>query len=186
MIGKEFISAFIQKNRRILPGAAVIFILGSLLLIRSGYGYHLSFQEEIEVKNELYKVTASALTNNDNLEKLIKKAEERLKAIEGGLLEAERPPIAAAKLQKAVKEISSKNGIAIVSERTLPFMEHGNYLKIPVEFQLKADAKRLKNFLYEVAASHLIMGISELKVRVDDSGRLDIIITIEGLMSKEG
>lgn len=186
MISKGSISTLIQKNRRILPGVAIIFILASLLLIRSGYGYHLSFLEEIEVKNELYMASASALASKDELEKIIKKAEGRIKALEGGLLEAERPPIAAAKLQKAVKAIASKNGIPIVSERALLFAENGDYLKIPVEFKLKADARSLRSFLYEIATSPLIMGVSELKIRVDDSKRLDILVTIEGMMSKEG
>lgn len=186
MISKGSIAALIQKNRRILPGVAIIFILVSLLLFRSGYGYHLSFREEIEVKNELYMLTASALASKDELEKIIKKAEGRLKAFERGLLEAERPPIAAAKLQKAVKAIALKNGIPIVSERALLFAEDDDYLKIPVEFKLKADTKSLKDFLYEITASPLIMGVSEIKIRVDDSKRLDILITIEGMMSKEG
>lgn len=184
MIGKELISGFIQKNRRILPGMAVIFILATLLIIRSGYGYHNSFQEEIEVKRELYLATAETLTGDDELEKLIRKAEGRLKSLEGGLLEANRPPIAAAKLQKAVKDIASRNGLSIISERAIPFVDGGNYLKIPVEFQLKSDTDKLTKFLHELAASPLIMGVSELKVRVDDSRRLDVTVTIEGMMSK--
>ncbi|MBI5885123.1 MAG: hypothetical protein HZB85_00865 [Deltaproteobacteria bacterium] len=187
MITMRTVSRLFEKNRRLSAGIALIIILASLILIRAGYRYHLSVRQEIETKAELYSISAAFLSDSSGVEELLRSAEKKADTFEKGLLAAERPPVAAAKLQKAFREISKKRGVVVSSERMLPFSEEGVYLKIPVEFQFRAEMYQVKDMMYDIISSPMVIGVRRLKLRPEDSRNpimLDVVMTVEGAMKK--
>ncbi len=187
MITIQMVLGLFEKNRRLFAGIALIVILAALILIRAGYRYHQSVTQEIETKAELYSMSVALMADSSGVEELRRSAEKKADTLEKGLLAAERPPVAAAKLQKAFREISKKRGVVVSSERMLPFSEEGFYVKIPVEFQFRADMHQVKNIMYDIVSSPVVVGVRRLKLRAEDSRNprmLDVVMTVEGAMKK--
>jgi hypothetical protein len=91
-----------------------------------------------------------------------------------------------AALQEAFRACSVRNGIFVASGRALPAMKQGSNLKIPMEFQFRADVPQLKELLSDMQSSPVLMGMKGVKIKsrgVSD-GRLDVSMVIEGAMKK--
>lgn len=178
------VSRWINENRRILPGISIAFFLAALLIIKYGYQYHLAVQDEIEAKRELYAASAAMVPEENELEDILRAAESRVDVLEKGLLDAKRAPVGAAMLQRAVREMSIRRGITIKSEKALQAVEAGSYIKIPVEVQFAADMPQIKNLLYDVLSSPLIMGIKSIRIKTNSERKLELVLTIEGAIRK--
>ncbi len=167
-----------------LPGISIVFFLAALLIIKYGYHYHLAVQDEIEAKKALYAASIAMAPEENELEDILKAAESRVGALEKGLLDAKRAPVGAAMLQRAVREMSLRRGITIKSEKALQTIESGSYVKIPIEVQFAADTTQIKNLLYDMLSSPLIMGIKSLRIKSNNERRLELVLTIEGAIRK--
>lgn len=91
-----------------------------------------------------------------------------------------------AALQQAFKACSVRNGIFIASGRALPVVKQGSYLKIPMEFQFRADVPQLKELLSDMQSSPVMIGMKGVKIksRGASDGRLDVSMVVEGAMKK--
>ncbi len=187
---KEKIYSLIDTNRRILPGVALIGVLALLLLLRWGYNHHSSSLAEITAYNDLLQTSSSIVERGDDVKNLISLEKKKIASLEKGLLKAKKPTIAAAELQESFKKILVKKNISIDSENVLNFEEAGNYIKIPVEFHLKAELKQLTSLLYEIRLSPVLMGIKSLNIRsiaARDQAKMNVTLVLEGaIKNKEG
>jgi Tfp pilus assembly protein PilO len=177
----------VEANRRLLPAFVVIVILAALLIGRSGYRYHLSALEEIASTAERYEAFQSVLDRAGDFEKLRKKDDERVREFERGLLGADKPSTGAAKLHEAFKELASKRGVAISSVRPLSAVYTESYAKVGVEFLVKGRLVELKDLLYDMQASPVLMGVRSIRIKSDAEGSpsLDATIVVEGAIRKQ-
>jgi hypothetical protein len=181
------IASFARANRKLAPAFALIIVLVSLLVARAAYNYHTAVLGEIAVSADRYAAFQSMLERADELRGLQEANERKLRDLEGGLLSADKPSIAAAKLQEAFKALVSKKKISVTSERALPAVYADRYARVPVEFQVKAGMSELKDLLYEVQASPVLMGVKSLRIKSTESGgpgSLDVTIVVEGAIVK--
>lgn len=175
----------IKKNRRALIGIAAICVLSALLAVKGFHSRHLIKKAEIEARAETYRKTSAAVLREDEAGKLKISADKKIAELEKGLLNADSPSIGAALLQEAFKSYTVKKGIAVSSERALPFNEKDGYKKIPVEFQFKANPEELKGLLYDIKSSPLIMGVRSLRLKSSGRGgpeRLNVSLVLEGVI----
>jgi hypothetical protein len=182
------IASVVRANRKLAPAFAIIVVLASLLAARAVYNYHMAVLEEIASSADRYAAFQSMLERAGELRGLQEANELKLRALEGGLLSADTPPIAAAKLQEAFKALVSKKNIAVISERALPAVNADRYARVPVEFQVKAGMSEIKDLLYEIQASSVLMGVRSLRVKAADAGgpgSLDVTIVVEGAIMKQ-
>ncbi|MFQ5442185.1 MAG: type II secretion system protein GspM [Thermodesulfobacteriota bacterium] len=186
---KKKLRLLIMENRRIIPGIAVIGVLAVLLLVRWGYNRHQSAVEEISAYNEVLRTSSLVLARGSEVEKLIGIEKKRIKELEKGLLRASKPSIAAAELQEAFKKLVKKKKISISSENVLNFEEEGDYIRIPVEFHLRAGLSQLTRLLYDVQASALLMGVRSLRIRGPNSrnkAKMNVTLVLEGAIKTKG
>lgn len=170
------------ENRRLFYGLLAILVLIMLITSREVYELHNTAQNEIRIKVESILLMNSALERNEgsgspNLEKLTEFEKERL-------LAADKPSIAAAKLQKSFKSMSLKNNVRVLSERPLKPVESGEYLKIPIEYQIKAGLPAFRDLLSDLHGSSPMIGVEAVQVKKTEHGALEIILTIVGAMRK--
>ena len=186
---KRKLQLLIKQNRRIIPGIAVICVLVVLLIIKAGYDYHKATLDEIATYEDLLERSSLVLARGDNVGKLIDDARLGISKLEKGLLKADKPSIGAAKLQEAVKKMSSQKKITIKSENALNFEEAGAYVKVPVEFHFKAKLSQLNDLLYEIRSSPLLMGVSSMRIKAADQtdpSRLNVALVVVGAFKKNG
>lgn len=181
------VMAAVEANRRLLPALGIIVVLAALLIGRAGYRYHISSLEEIASNAERYEAFQTVLERADDFEKLKKKNEERVREFESGLLGAHKPSTGAAKLHEAFKELASKRGIAISSVRPLPAVYTERYAKVGVEFLVKGRLVEIKDLLYDMHASQVLMGVKSIRIKTEAEGSpsLDATIVVEGAIRKQ-
>lgn len=168
------------ENRRLAYGILFILILLILIGFKAAYKFHRAAQDEIEVKKESLLIMASSqdsnkVGSNANLN-------EKLHEFEKGLIEAHKPSIAAAVLQRSFKSLALKNNVTVASERPLKELDAGAYLLIPVEFQLKTGLPGLKGLLYDLRSSSPMTGINSIAIKVSEGGFLDVTLIVEGVI----
>ncbi len=179
--------ALLKGNGRsfylVVLSGSVIF----LLIIAFGLRYHLGAQEEIALKAEQYAVFSSLISRKDDILKRKEAAFEMIGSLEKGLLKAESPSMGAVMLEEAFKAFSARRGIKIVSEKALPPAEALAYIKVPVEFQLKAGTSGLKDLLLDIRSAPVLMGIRMMRIRSSglSSSGLDVTLVIEGAIKKK-
>ncbi len=186
---RDKVLSLISENRRILPGVALIGALVLILIIRWGYNHHQRSMEEITAYNDLLQTSSSILARGDEVKKLIELDKTNISTLEKGLLKAKKPTIAAAELQEAFKKMVARKNIAISSENVLNFEETGKYIRIPVEFHLKAKLSQLTLLLYDIEVSPLLMSVRSMHVRTlgaKDSAQMNITIILEGAIKNKG
>lgn len=187
MISPADAKKLFSTPRATIAALAVVFLL-SLLLIRAGYSYHVATMSEIEARVGDYEAAISMVGMEEELKKRKESGEKRLMELEKGLLKADKPSTGAAMLQEAFKALTVKKGITVASEKALPHSEQGIYVRVPVEFQLRAGLPQLKDLLYEMSGSAYIMGVKKIRIKKAGQGgpgALDVTLTVEGAYKKQ-
>lgn len=171
------------ENRRLAYGFAVILVVLGLIVFREVYRFHAAASEEIDLKKESLSILASSVEKISESGGEVDPS-ERLKRFEKGIIVAERPSIAAAVLQRSFKTIASKNDVTVASERPLKPLEAGAYLKVPIEFKLKADIPGLRGLLQDLQTSSPSAWVDSISMRKIEGGALDITLVIESAMRR--
>jgi hypothetical protein len=180
------------------------FLMAMILLLIAGAIYRMWPQIEsvfvsdgtIAIKEKQLFKYRKMLQSTGDLEKQVANSQKILKQSESGLLTGKTPALAAADIQKVIREMANKSQMEIKSIRVLKpkDVEKGLYLSIPVEFVAKGVISELKGFLYQITASPKYLTVEKVKTSVmlrrnrqAKSGKLENItanITINGFLKK--
>ncbi|MFQ5901324.1 MAG: type II secretion system protein GspM [Thermodesulfobacteriota bacterium] len=175
------------KNKKVIIGIAVAVILFVLVVARYSYEGHLLAKEEIETKKELYTVSLGIVSEKDSIQNKLEYLDSRLKGLNAGVLTADTIPVAAAELQRLIKEMAKERGIKMSSEKVLPSIESGEFVKVPVEFQFKSMLPGLKGLIYDIESSSLILGIPKIKLKAPEFKKQNenkVTLVVEGVMKR--
>jgi len=183
----QAVVSFVRSNKRLAPAFVVIAALAALLLWRAAHSYHIAALEEMASKSEQYSSLRSMNNRSDELEAMDGSYAERLGALEAGLIDADRPATGAARLQEAFTALASKRRVDLVSQRALAAIPADYYVKVPVEFRIRTDLAELKELLFELRSSPVLMGVSYMRVKVPEQGAsLDVTLVVVGAIRKTG
>jgi len=117
------------------------------------------------------------IAESKNIDNKAKKVEAELKRLENTLLKGSTPPVAAADLQKFLKDTAAISNINVKLERTLNPVIHENYLGIPVEIGFSTSTKSLQDLMVRLRKSAYLLTVSEIKIRVTNISRPEEIYT---------
>lgn len=161
--------------------------LGAILFGKLIYTFHASAAQEAELKKEELAAYSMLTARLGELQKLKANGEIKLVEAEKRLIPGKKSDAGVAVLQEAFRACSGRNGILVASGRALPAVKQGSYLKIPMEFQFRADVQQLKELLSDMQSSQILMGMKGVKIKsrgASDPGRLDVSMVVEGAMKK--
>jgi hypothetical protein len=109
-------------------------------------------------------------------------AGERLKGLEGGLLESSLPALANAEWQQLVGQLAESKGIELGTTELLRIQELGaGYSLVTGRLQFRCRLDQLVDFLVALAAFPKLLSVTELTALAsqgDPQGRLNVQITI--------
>jgi len=117
------------------------------------------------------------IAESKNIDNKAKKVEAELKRLENTLLKGSTPPVAAADLQKFLKDTAAISNINVKLERTLNPVILENYLGIPVEIGFSTSTKSLQDLMVRLRKSAYLLTVSEIKIRVTNISRPEEIYT---------
>jgi hypothetical protein len=165
-----------EKKVLIIGGILVVLIIGYYV-----YAWYTdtkkNIQELSDAKVFMLQRQLNKISEKDYIENKLLEVQQTLERQEGTLLSGNTPPVAAAALQKLLKETASSLSIDVKLERTLNAVDAERYLAIPVEIGFTATTGELKDLLVKLRQSPLLLTVSELKVRVTNISRPEDIYT---------
>lgn len=185
----QAVASAVRSNKRLIPAFVIIAVLAALLSWRAGHNYHMAALEEMSSRAEQYSSIRSMNDRSDELKAMDGSYTERLRALERGLIDADRPATGAARLQEAFSALASKRGVDLVSQRALAAIPADHYVKVPVEFRIKTNLAELKELLFELRSSPVLMGVSYMRVKAPEQGapaKLDVTMVVVGAIRKTG
>jgi hypothetical protein len=177
--------AKLSRRDRIALGiagaAALLFALFNFgvlpLLDRLGVAPEALQQKEAELRQNQRLVTQAKLETTQFFA-----AQDRLKRLEGGLLESSLPYVATAEWQRLVRQLADSRGIKIGSSEFLRIQDLGaGYSLVTgrVDFNCRLD--QLVDFLVGVASSPKLLSATSLRVLApqgDPQGLVHVQLTI--------
>ncbi len=154
-----------EKKFLIIGGIAVLLVIFYNLF--SWYGdVKGNVQEVSDMKWFILNKQLNKLSQKNIIEKRAEAVVAELAIQEKAFLSGNKTPVAAAALQKFLKDSASSLKIDVKLERTLSPVESEFYLGIPVEIGFTASTGKLKDLLYRINKSPLLLTISEMKIKV--------------------
>ncbi len=110
--------------------------------------------------------------------------------LSGHLITASSPELAGVAVQNMLREMSSREAVSLRSIKALKADDksYQHVSIVPVNLQLTAKIRQLKNLLYRIEASSKLLSVSELRIirpSADQSDDLNIIMTVQGFLDKK-
>ncbi len=165
-----------ERKFLVIGGIALLFILSFQLYT----WYNVTKDRLKDVSDDKYYILQKQLdriAEGKNIDNEAKKVEAELNRLENTLLKGNTPPVAAAALQKFLKDNASKSNIDVKLERTLNPVVLENYLGIPVEIGFSTSTKSLQELMVRLRNSSFLLTVSEIKIRVTNISRPEEIYT---------
>ena len=177
-----------EKRFLVFGGIAVI-----LIIVFQFFTWYLDIKNEVKDVSDtrifMLKKQLRKIADKDDINKRLEKIKNELKKGENAFLVGEKPPVAAAELQKFLKERAVSLNIDVKQERTLSAVDVGSYIGVPVEIGFSATTEKLKNLLVELRKSRLLLTVSEIKIKVNNvrnPGDVHATLTVTGFIRVDG
>ncbi len=155
------------REKKILIIGGVIAVLILAYLVIAWYGnIKGSMRESIEAKKFILVKQLNKIPEKENMLRKSENLSNQLKVLERGLLPGDKPPVAAARIQKTLKEMALSLNVNIKLEKALNTVDSGPYLGIPVEIGFTSTTEKLKKMIYRIKTSSLLLTITDIKIRV--------------------
>lgn len=180
----------LRKREKVIlavGGAAALLII-SYHLFQRYEDFNASAKNRSEAKALYLKKQVEKITEKDVIKAKLENTKKELSELEKGLFSGDKPPVAAAELQKLLKEIAMSLNVEIKSERISTPVETGSYLGIPVEIGFTAPTAKLKDMILRIETSPMLLSISALDVRVMNFKNPTegyAVMTVKGFLRKQ-
>ena len=123
---------------------------------------------DIAVKKKQLEKYRQLVQSGDPLEKEVVRLRETLKKAESGLLTGKTSALAAADIQKVVRETAEKCQVEIKTVRVLKAqaVNGSQYMSIPLQFSANCSVRQLKEFLYQMMHASKYLTVQKVAIRV--------------------
>ena len=157
-----------KKRKYFLMAMAFLLIAGAIYRMWPQIQDIFTADDTIALKEKQFVKYREMLQSAGDLEKNLALARTTFKRAESGLLTGKTPALAAADIQKVIREMAKKSQMEIKSIRVLNPKDDDEspYLSIPVEFVAKGVIRQLKELLYRIMASPKYLTVQKVKISV--------------------
>jgi len=161
----------LKNSNLLIIGIPLIIILAIITFYQYVY---LNIQKELatikenqEIKMRTLEKYITLISQKPDLEKELAQLKEHRKEEESKLIEGQTSALASANLQEMVKEIVTKSGGKISSERVGKTEEYDGFRKINVSIDaVVPDPRALKDILYSIETRTPYLVLKEVDIRV--------------------
>jgi type II secretory pathway component PulM len=154
-----------KKLLAVLAAVMVIFVL-VVYVVDPFLARQEEIRQELTTKLHLLQKNREKVTQIGWLENQIVELKEFIKISDGQMLPGKKPSLAAAELQKLLKNIARSSNVNIRQEKIIPSIDLGQYEQIPVQVTFVSNATALKEILYRIEHHSRLLLIPVMKVKV--------------------
>ncbi len=177
-----------EREKRFLIIGGIIALLIISFYIFSWYGdTKKSVKDFSDARLFMLQKQIEKISGKDNIQKRLEAVSQELERQEKTLLGGNTPPVAAAALQRFLKDTAASLQIEIKLERTLNPVDAQFYLGIPVEIGFTSYTRELKELLLKLRKSPLLLNVSEIQVRVTNISKPEEVyatLVVTGFIKK--
>lgn len=177
-----------EREKKFLLTGGVIIILILLYQFLTWYkDVRALINEHVETKQIALQKQLDKISGEKAVKERLEKSKAELHMLEAGLLSGDKMPVAAAEIQRQLKGMAVSLGIEIKLEKTLDAINTGTYIEIPVEIGFVSTTSKLKDMLYNIKSSPLLLTVPKMKIHVTNmTNPSDIYTTlvVKGFMKK--
>jgi Type II secretion system (T2SS), protein M subtype b len=160
-----------RRNRTLLVAIPLMAVLAGLLIYQYVYlGIRTdiaSMQEREEMKTKILAKYISLIAEKPVLEKKLASLKEERKAEASNLIEGQTLSLAAASLQETVKDIVTRSGGTISSERVVKPEDLEGFKVITVSMDtILPDTRALRDILYAIETRTPYLVIKDVDIRI--------------------
>lgn len=177
-----------QRDKRVLLIGGLIALL---IIVFSLYSWYSDFMERVsgasDAKIVLLKKQLMKLSESDELQMQVNAFKQDFEMKKGSFLKGEKTPVAAAELQRILKEMASSLSIDVNLERTITPVDFNFYLGIPVEIGFTANTEKLSDLLIMLKQSPFLLTVTEMKIgvaNVSNPVNINATLQIMGFIEK--
>ncbi|MBC8413022.1 MAG: hypothetical protein ISR96_09715 [Nitrospira sp.] len=162
----------------------IIGVLAAVLII----AYHLfSYYSELKdtafnyrsEKTFMLQKQLSKIQEKDSIQRHADEIMAEITKFEKLFLKGNKQPVAAANLQRILKDMANTLSVNVTVERALNSSETMYYRTVPIEIGFISTTGKLKDLLIKIRQSPYQLNVSELKVRVKNISKPeDINVTL--------
>lgn len=168
-----------REKKFVLAGGAGVL----LIILFHGFSLYSDFRANLlelaDAKLFVLEKQLQKISEKDVIEARIAALRQEIEKQEKVFLRGNKPPVAAAMLQRFLKEQASSLNIEVKLERTVNPVDADAYLGIPIEIAFTASTEKLKELLYKFRTAPYLLTVSELKIRVTNiRNPLDVYATV--------
>jgi hypothetical protein len=176
-----------RERKFIVLGGIAVF----LIIVYHVHGLYTDFKTRAEeysgTRIIMLEKQLAKLSDREGLEKRADEIKKEVARYEKLFLKGSKAPVAAAELQRTIKDIASSLSIEIRLERTLTSVDADFFVSVPVEIGFTSSTARLKNLLERLRATPFLIDISEMKVRVLNVSKpedINVTLVVSGYIKK--
>ncbi len=176
-----------REKKFLIAGGVIVFFILTYQFAVWYKGMKSSAKEYIETREVTLQKQLDKIQQKTKIKNEFEALDAEVKELEKRLVSGDTPPVAAAEIQRNIKAIALSLGIDIKSEKALSPVDSGLYLGIPVEIGFTAPTAKLKDMLYRIKTSPLLLTVPKVKIRVVNiNNPVDVYatLTVEGLIKK--
>jgi Tfp pilus assembly protein PilO len=172
----------LSRRERTLVVAAVL-LAGGI----AGYAYLLEpFRAEnrrvadlIPAREDWLEQRQAQISQRAALERELGEVSGRVDAERARLLNGPTPAVAAAELQKLVRDMGMNSGMEIRSQRLLTDTKKEGLQEVPIEVTAAGGIRESLNFLYQLERTPKLVTVRDVKLRAASTGQpRELILTI--------
>jgi general secretion pathway protein M len=186
-----------KKQERLL---AVSLLVGIIVLFCAVIfiPWYNSLNETLDqVDDQVYRIQRyqRVIASHDEVLSKVDQGREKINAL-GYLYTQKNYSLAAASLQKRVKEIAGRAGGEISSTQVLPNKALDNLTQIIVKVRLVGDMEMLRSLLFDIRAEKPLMSIENISIipkrgkrnkktrKIEETGQLTVTMEVSSYMRK--
>ncbi len=176
-----------REKKFLIAGGIIVFLILAYQFAAWYKGMRSSAKEYIETREVTLQKQFDKIQQKTKIKNKFDAVDAEVEELEKELVSGDTPPVAAAEIQRNIKAIALSLGIDVKSEKALSPVESGLYLSIPVEIGFTAPTAKLKDMLYRIKTSPLLLTVPKIKIRVvnvNNPGDVYATLTVEGLIKK--
>jgi len=172
--------ATLSLRERVIVGAGAVVALavgGYLLLVEPLLARARDAEARVPAREAALERRRLLVAQGPRLAEEMAAVTERLETESARLLRGPTPPLAAAELQKLVKELLPPGGVEVRSERVLPPADHQGLQEIGLELTFVGSIRDTVAALTRLERTDRLLGLRDVKIRVVAPGQPRELLT---------
>jgi hypothetical protein len=177
-----------KRRRYLLIAGAVLLLFGLAFWLFPFFEGIQGGETDIAVQKKRIAKYRQTVKGRGELEARLATLRKSLEVAETGLLTGKTAALAAVDIQTVLNEIALGSGVEIKSVQVLKSQKQDSdpYVSVPVQFNVSATIRQLKDILYKIEASpKFFLTVDRIGISVAGAaspGQIRVDITVSGIM----